>query len=379
VRNVQIVMNSSAFARWWGGARFAGALSVLLFAASVFAQQIGGPSEQPSLFNVLEVNRAAYAGLAVGTAAGPGTPGFATLGVLYGGTPRGLNAWSLEGPLSTRRGRATLATATLLPLPPPGPTAGATALALCGAGDYLECWTLINTDEVQAIPEGFLEWVTDETPVDVDEFNGYAYVEFLVRAAQTADSAFRKAALPSVEYVHLFSRPARYRGKVVEFEGRLKLLRRFDPPESAVARGVRDIYEGWMFNAELIGANPICIIFTELPPGLTVGEKLERKVSFAGYFFKKYRYRARDTQGNQRRDAPLLIGRTVKLLDSGAPVPPAEAEAGWPHDLLPLFLGLVALTVGLVVILTIWFRRSDQSVRRRVAALRRDEGFVPPT
>ena len=72
---------------------------------------------------------------------------------------------------------------------------------------------------------------------------------------------------------------------------------------------MKTLYEGWIFD-DLYIANPFCVLFTELPPGLHVGEKLEYRVGFDGYFFKRYRYK--DGQGTVR-DCPLFIGRTLAV------------------------------------------------------------------
>src|SRR5262249_33043447 len=116
--------------------------------------------------------------------------------------------------------------------------------------------------------------------------------------------------------------------------------------------------------------NPVCILFTELPPGLKPGDKLEVQVRFAGYFYKLYRYHSADK--NKPRDAPLLIGHTVTVLE-----PPHEGDLNWFKQLIPLFLTLGCVVLGGLLFLPLSYRRADEQVRRRLAAIRLGE-FVAP-
>jgi hypothetical protein len=165
------------------------------------------------------------------------------------------------------------------------------------------------------------------------------------------------------------SDPNDYRGDVVHVEGRLKRVRRFNPP--IATDNIRDLYEGWMFVRER-GADPVCLLFTELPEGLSVADKMEAKVAFDGYFFKRYRFKTADSGPNQAREAPLLIGRSLILL--GTPVVSTkDSSDGDSSAILIGFLGMVAMTVTLALGLTWWFRRSDRHVRARLAgAISRD-------
>jgi hypothetical protein len=116
------------------------------------------------------------------------------------------------------------------------------------------------------------------------------------------------------------------------------------------------------------------VVFTDLPPGMKTGEKVEYQVSFDGYLFKRYRYKAADNlKANEWREAPLLIGRTLVWK---AP-PAAAAESGWAEQLLPAFVGLILLTVATVVGLSWWMRRGDRQVRSRLAGARAPT-FVEP-
>jgi hypothetical protein len=209
----------------------------------------------------------------------------------------------------------------------------------------------------------------------LDEYQ--AYCEALVKASQSSPRAFADSANPELTYAHLFTEPHKYRGQVVHFEGRLKRVRRFDAPLMLAQAGVKDLYEGWLFSSERYGANPVCLVFTELPPGMKVAEDTWYPVSFDGYFFKKYRYKAGDTGPGQAREVPLLIGRSPVLEVAAASETPASAWT-WSHSMLIALMVLVFATLALGFGLHWWFRRSDNQVRRRLAQAPREFVLPPP-
>ncbi len=341
------------------------ALAALLPAGPVVAQ--APPKEPPSPELV--------AALAVGAGAAPRTGALGSLGVLCTGAHPDLAVWTLQGPLSTADGRCSLGAAALFGLAVGGEARPLACLAALRAGDEESCWTLVDSAQVPPFPDAWRDWVRDEKPILAGTLEEDAYNGTLVLAHRADAAAFDAAARGDLTYVQLFREPARYRGQVVRVEGRMKRVRRYDdPPEKAREAGVAHLYEGWLFNDDF-GINPVCCVFTELPPGLRVAETMEERVRFAGYFFKRYRYKAGDTPGpNEWRDAPLLVGKVVAVLPRAAAAPPAE----WGRPLLPLFLALVAGTVLFVVSLTLWLRRGDRRVRRRLAALAPRPFDLPP-
>jgi hypothetical protein len=305
--------------------------------------------------------------------------------VAAGQDPR-MRAWNLEGPFFSRHNRRVFGASTLFLggfyAAAGAPTAGVLlpTLATLAAGDYANCWRLLDTDVVRRIPRRVLKVVRDGRGIANGSLEVDAYVEFLVRAHYTSAKAFARAASRDITYAHLFNEPARYRGRVVHFQGRLKRINRYDPPPEAAAEGVSNLYEAWLFN-EHFGPHPFVVVFTEWPAKLPIdllGEpKIDRvvEVSFDGYFYKKFRYKAIDSKANTRRDAPLLIGHTLTVKR----VPPAAGESNeWANTLLYVFLGLLAAVVFLVVGLTYWFRRTDSRVRDRLLASRGEFVMPPP-
>jgi hypothetical protein len=307
---------------------------------------------------------------------------WSALSAVYAGASLDVPVWDLRGTFSTKPGRISVgAGMVFMTATGPPATAPLVELAVLQAGEHRECWELINTDEVRPIAKYFLTpgFIRDRTGIYNGSPECEAYWNFLVQAHYTSAKAFAKAARRDVTYVHLFNEPEQYRGDVIRVSGRLIKLSRFDPPMEARAAGVSDLYEGWIMT-DAFGENPVCIAFTDLPTGLTVDSqrKYNDAVSFDGYFYKRYRYKAYDNKkANEYRDAPLLIGRSPTGR-FGASVANNEESDGWEHNLIWLFLEVVGGAVLGLILLTLWFRYHDRRVRHRISASRKAE-FVPPS
>jgi hypothetical protein len=238
------------------------------------------------------------------------------------------------------------------------------AAALVQAGTGFSLWSGLpenpDPETGQAPPLVNLESVQDSLPIRSGE-EGLAYCEALVKAYKTSEQVFRRSATRSLTYANLFNEPDLHRGKVVHFEGRLRRLVRYEPPAETKLDGIIDLYEGWMFDPDRYGANPVCVLFTDLPASLEPGDKLDVKVSFDGYFFKKYRYKAADGL----RDSPLLIGHTIILKQ--APVNSDSEEGGFFSGMMAVtFLAVLGGVFFLAFLLTLWYRRSDRLVQTRL-------------
>lgn len=249
-----------------------------------------------------------------------------------------------------------------------------TAAALLQAGSGFSLWSGLpeNPDEdSKAPPLVNLESVKDETPIRSGE-EGLAFCETLVKAHKTANQAFQNSTTRGLTYANLYNEAKLHRGKVVHIEGQLRRLARFEPPEETKLDGVTDQYEGWIFEPKVYGPNPWCVIFTDLPAGLEPGDKLDVRVSFDGYFFKRYRYKAADTW----RDAPLLIGHTIIV--NQKPAKSDADEGGFFSGFMAVtFLILLGCVFFLALALTVWYRRSDRLVQTRVSNAQAS-GFIEP-
>jgi hypothetical protein len=193
-----------------------------------------------------------------------------------------------------------------------------------------------------------------------------AYCEALINAYQTPTKAFAKSAVENkwITWGHLFRDPLKYQGKVIPVEGRLVRLRREEPPLELQEEGIRSLYEGWIFT-DTTGATPVCVMFTDLPKGVEIGEKINYKVRFNGYFFKRYGY----ISGEGPRRTLFFIAPTFEVLDTSRREESSVGE-GLPFAMLGGMAALALATALLLLGLTWWFRRNDAHVRRRLAVAR---------
>jgi hypothetical protein len=196
------------------------------------------------------------------------------------------------------------------------------------------------------------------------------YWQAVFYAAKVPTPAFARAAAPNryLTFGHLYTEPAKYRGKVVHFQGRLVRLKRLDPPQYARDRGIEALYEAWIY-LDQPGAHPICAIVPHQPAGVDVGDSLRVRVEVDGYFFKRYRYvsgRLDEDGNNVPLSTVLLIGPTLTV--QAAPRVGSSSLVG--GSFLPWIIGFAVGVVLIMVGMTWWFRRSDHLVQGRLQAVR---------
>src|SRR5207302_990371 len=76
--------------------------------------------------------------------------------------------------------------------------------------------------------------------------------------------------------------------------------------------GFDKVYEGWIA-VDAHTPRLVCVLFVELPAGLTAGDKLDVPVDFCGYYYKRYgNEQSPPLKSGERNLAPMLIGRTVR-------------------------------------------------------------------
>src|SRR5262249_15504660 len=133
-------------------------------------------------------------------------------------------------------------------------------------------------DKAEPLLAHMIQGIKDDKPLpshwnqDEDEQRSYNIVLF--EASRISADAFRKSARKDITYAHLFNHPSKYRGQIIHLEGTLRQLTRLEPPTTAKAAGVNDMYEGWVFDPQRFGADPWCVLFTDLPTGISPGDKL---------------------------------------------------------------------------------------------------------
>lgn len=181
------------------------------------------------------------------------------------------------------------------------------------------------------------------------ELPAISYVIDRVRDTDEVD--LDHAAIQDVTFPLLMTRPDDYRGKLLTFAGTLRQLQPLSPTGGEDFGG--GVYDGWMFTPTSDN-HPYRVLVTELPANLSTGTEMDVPVQFTGYFIRRYGYLA---QGGET-SAPMLIGKTFRLLPLPAPPDPRIGE-----DLSRLVLGFL-LAVGLVFGLLLWrFVVSDRSFR----------------
>jgi hypothetical protein len=346
--------------------------AALLVCASCRAE----PPDDGPIYNPFIIQGWQLSRLTVGAAAAPSVGPLNAACALYAGTHPDHTVWALEGVLKSPEQRTLAATATLLPVGSPHALGPFALLGVLQAGDAFGCWSLVDTENLPRIPFDLLRRVRDEEPIpklDSGDLELDAYLVALLYSARYSEAAFRDKARKAT-FAEMFNEPRRLRGDVVVFSGEMVRLREADAPRQVGDKAdFAHVYEGWVFNHDLYGPNPLCVLFTRLPVGLEPAEKMRVPVTVYGVFFKTYRYKAGDNlKGNEWRLAPLLIGRVAVRPEAAKP-----EDHGWAYGLLPTFLGLLVGVGALVVVLALWYLRSDAHVRRRLRAARRAELVLP--
>lgn len=310
----------------------------------------------------------------VGASSMPRTGLYSSVAALYAGEQT--KAWNLEGALTNRYSRVSLAAATLVLN---GTASSAlTELVTLKVGEQLDCWVMLDTDVFRALPPEWLAAVGDGPGIPIGGLEAEIYARVLVRAYYTSLRAFARATRRDVTYSHVMTEPERYRGTVVRVEGRLLRVNRYAPPPEAEAAGVSDLFEAWVFN-EQVGTNPYCLVFSVWPPQLStdlLGQpRIQQpvRVVFDGFFFKSYNYKSKDRHGT-RRDAPLIVGHTLIVESTGAGE--QQSSSTGVYVLLYVFVGVVISLIFGIVGLTYWYRRADRRLLKRLQA--RMPAFVLP-
>lgn len=282
----------------------------------------------------------------------------------------------------TAPGRATVGAATLVLSGTAPHSAPLAELALLRNGERAGCWTLVDSDVVRPLAAATLAQIKDGPTLPDDASSGMefdALREVLVQVWTTAPAAFTKAARSDLSFAQLFQHPDKYRGDVVHIEGRLRLLQRWEPPTMAREAGVPLMYEATIFDTAS-GGNPYIVLLMDEPVGIPLNKKVNETVAFDGYFYKKWTYKALDTAETKKdRAAPLLIGRSLKVLSSGANAPAApEVAEGWLVPAVAIGVAVLTVGVGVMFFLAFWMRRADARIHDKLHAVR-TKTFVLPT
>ena len=197
------------------------------------------------------------------------------------------------------------------------------------------------------------ESVTDKTTLRLRDMA--AYYMLLDRARATTDDNLAREARADIVFGDLLFHPKQYRGVPVHLLGTAMLIERY-----AIKRQGKEI---WLYAAHVItaegGRNPIACVFENAPKGLPLGEGVNERVVFNGYFLKLNLMLARD--GVQRFE-PMLIGRI------GWRPPPEAAKGAKKHAQANRPIVWMGLAIGVMFVISLfrWISglRRSLSVRR---------------
>jgi hypothetical protein len=111
-----------------------------------------------------------------------------------------------------------------------------------------------------------------------------------------------------VLFTQLWEQPDQYRGERLQL--RLHIKRALSHEAPANPADVKRVYEAWGWTEES-RSFPYLVVFSELPPQMTLGPDIQEEAVFVGYFLKLMSYQAYDAP----RAAPLLVGQLQRLED----------------------------------------------------------------
>jgi len=238
------------------------------------------------------------------------------------------------------------------------------------------------------LDERLLGNVVDDRPMPMlegrqrDEWKRWEVVSYdlfcqaVREVARAPAEAFAKSARENegIVWAQLFRDAKRHRGKVVAIKGRLKMLRRIDVIPVAVRDAVHDLYEGWVFT-ETPNANPVVVVFPDLPDGIKTGEKVDYQVAFNGYFLLRFGYLTGyvgPDGKNKARRTLLFVAPTITSLSGHATADrddvPAFGKLSGPF--LAAIISVFSGTILLVMALGWWLRRGDKRFHSRLDDVR---------
>ena len=176
---------------------------------------------------------------------------------------------------------------------------------------------------------------------------------------QMSPEQLQKSTATNVGFVQLFRQPSAYRGQLVTIRGQVRLVYHVQAPQNEL--GITGYYVFWIRPKG--GSNsPLVVYSLELPAGFPeVPDKdldartleIDESVTFTGYFFKRWAYRAR----GGLHTAPMLLARVPLWVPT-----PDQAEQIELPDPLTIAIA-IALLVGVALLITWWAYRSSQ-IRR---------------
>jgi hypothetical protein len=198
----------------------------------------------------------------------------------------------------------------------------------------------------------------------LEEEKAYSYV--LGVAHRQPGERLRKCSLKDVPPENLFHDIRQdYLRELIHVEGTLAMVRPMKPTDDLRdLNGIESLYETWVFVQIGDKSKLFCLVVSELPEGVKLGEDQNLRVTFDAYYFKLWHYEtrkvkdpAKDPDKHDWQRAPLFLGKTFEVRG------PVTAETTYtPGMLYGLVGGLAALALAGVT-LGLWFRRGDRHIK----------------
>ncbi|HEX4143029.1 MAG TPA: hypothetical protein VHY91_05725 [Pirellulales bacterium] len=173
-----------------------------------------------------------------------------------------------------------------------------------------------DAEERAALTEEF-QAITDRSPLAKEDM--FAYWRLLRWTESVRLPAMLKRARTDVRYGDLILDPTAYRGDLLKVRLHVAQVLKFQAAADNPL-GIETYYQAVGWNDASQAWFYFCI-FTDLPPGMPLGDRVTQEGTFVGYFLKTTTYQ--DGQG-KRIQAPVLIGRMV--WHPSLPVKPREQE-----------------------------------------------------
>lgn len=159
-----------------------------------------------------------------------------------------------------------------------------------------------DEEEREALKEE-LSVVSDNQPIAKEDMAAY-YRLFRWMRQQTYKQLAAKA-IKDPRFGEIFTRPEKFRGKLVELDLRYRRVLLYDDLEKENPADLEKIWEIVGYN-DSSGHNFYMCITDEVPPKMPVGPKATGEGRFVGYFLKLMKYE--DGQGKMRA-VPVFIGK----------------------------------------------------------------------
>ncbi len=219
-----------------------------------------------------------------------------------------------------------------------------------------------DPEERAAIADEF-EVITDRAPIVKEDM--FAYWRLLRWTEDSPLPAMLKRARSDVRYGDLILDPAAHRGQLMKVRLHVvQLLKLKAAPDNPL--GLETYYQAVGWNDSSQAWFYFCI-FTDLPRGMPLGDRITTEGTFVGYFLKTTTYQDGLGKGSQ---APVLIGRMIWHPSPQAPKHEEESLLPW------LIGGLLLAGFGVRLV---WRLRTGKKRTSITGLLRGKSGSEEPS